>query len=169
MTLISNTIFSGMMIALLFLSSCHSEQTPQKESENKLDFSDITKKLAGNREYKEENYKFMNSNVIVILAEELNKDSSKIKIQDYIDDQGSFIPVFTSEKEFAESSKGSSLGKGVIEISALFMLSIMNDRDRIRLNPGLKSEAYFDVKDLKKRYSAELEKLKSKMSINAHK
>ena len=125
-----------------------------------MDFSDIIKNLAGSKEASEERYAFLKSNLVIILAEELKGDSTHIKVQDFVDDKGSFIPVFTSKESYKESSQGNELGKGIIEINGMFMLSIINNKDRIRLNPGLKDEAYFDAKELKEKFKTEIENIK---------
>lgn len=151
----------SVMFTLLFFGCSHKEDTEQKKST--MDFSDITKNLAGSKEAKEERYSFCRSNVIIILAEKLIGDSSKIKIQDFVDDKGSFIPVFTSKEKYKESSQGNDLGKGIIEINGIFMLSVMNKKDRIRLNPGLKEEQEFKVDELIKHFSKEIEEINSKL------
>lgn len=145
------------------LFGCNShEEAEQKNST--MDFSDITKNLAGSKEASEERYVFLKSNVVIILAEELKGDSTHIKVQDFEDDKGSFIPVFTSKEKYKESSQGNELGKGTVEINAIFMLSIMNDSDRIRLNPGLKDEVYFDAKELKEKFKKEIEEMNTKLN-----
>ncbi len=155
--MIKKIVISSIFPLVFF--SCSHEESSNKETE-KMDFSDITKNLAGSKEASEERYAFLKSNVVIILAEELNGDSTHIKVQDFVDDKGSFIPVFTSKESYEESSQGNKLGKGIIEINAMFMLSIINDNDRIRLNPGLKEDAYFDAKELKEKFKAEIEKIK---------
>lgn len=157
-----NSMIKKTMIGLslaLFISACSGEKVEEKKNDT-MDFSDITKNLAGSKEAKEAKYAFLKANIIIILAEELKGDSTNIKVQDYKDDKGSFIPVFTSKEKYKESSQGQPLGKGIVEINAMFMLSIMNDTDRIRLNPGLSDEAYFEVKDLKKEFENEIKALK---------
>jgi hypothetical protein len=149
------------VFTLLFFGCSQKETTEQKTSA--MDFSDITKNLAGSNEAKEERYSFCRSNVIIILAEKLIGDSSKIKIQDFVDDKGSFIPVFTSKEKYKESSQGNELGKEIIEINAIFMLSVMNKKDRIRLNPGLKDEQEFKVEELIQHFSKEIEEINSKL------
>lgn len=151
-------ILISSVFAFLFYS-CSREEDATKETA-KMDFSDITKNLAGSKEASEERYAFLKSNVVIILAEELNGDSTHMKVQDFVDDKGSFIPVFTSKENYKESSQGNELGKGIIEINAMFMLSIINNNDRIRLNPGLKDETYFEAKDLKEKFKTEIEKIK---------
>lgn len=150
---------------LLFISACNEEYSAEKKKET-TEFSDITKNLAGSKEAAEEKYSFLKKNVVIILAEELKSDSTHIKVQDYIDDKGSFIPVFTSQEKYKESTQGQQLGKGTIEINGMFMLSIMKVGDRIRLNPGLKDETYFSAKELKEKFKAEIDVVQSKMIKN---
>jgi hypothetical protein len=147
----------------LILFGCNQKEA-KEEKNNTLDFSDITKNLAGSKEAREARYSFLKSNVVIILAEELKGDSTHIKVQDFVDDKGSFIPVFTSKENYKVSSQGNELGKGITEISAMFLLYIMNDEDRIRLNPGLKDESYFEVKDLKEKFKAEMAAIKTMLS-----
>lgn len=140
---------------LLGIIACSEEKVTEQKSTT-MDLSDITKNLAGSKEAAEEKYAFLKSNVVIILAEELKGDTTHIKVQDYIDDKGSFIPVFTSLEKYKESTQGQQLGKGPIEINGLFILSIMNEKDRIRLNPGLKDEIYFEVKELKEKFKTQI-------------
>ncbi len=153
-----------VLVMIVLLTECSENTGPKEVSKDiKMDLSDITKNLAGSKASMEEKYAFVKGNVIIILAEALNKDSSNLKVQDFTDDKGSFIPVFTSQEKLKESTKGTKLGKGTLEINALFMLSIMHNTDRIRLDPGLKSEAYFDVSELEEKYKHELDSLKRRM------
>jgi len=140
---------------VLFIGACSREKVEEKKNET-MDFNDITKKLAGSKEAKDAKYTFLKSNVVIILAEELKGDSTNIKVQDYKDDKGNFIPVFTSKEKYTESAQGNNLGKGIIEISGMLMLSLMNENDRIRLNPGLKDDAYYEVKEIKARFKKEI-------------
>lgn len=152
-------------ILSLFLLNCSEGKNNDKSTEGtNMDFSDLTKNLAGSKEAAEAKYGFIRSNVVVILAEELNGDSTHIKVLDFKDDSGSFIPVFTSKEKYNESSQGNKLGKGIIEISGMLMLSIMNENDRIRLNPGLKDDAYYEVKDIKARFKKEIEAYKAALN-----
>ncbi len=149
----------------LFLLNCSEGKKDDKSTEsNSMDFSDLTKNLAGSKESAEARYGFIRSNLVVILAEELKGDSTSIKLLDFKDESGSFIPVFTSKEKYNESSQGNKLGKGIIEISGMLMISIMNDNDRIRLNPGLKDDAFYEVKEIKARFKKEIEAFKASLN-----
>lgn len=151
-------VLSFLIILSIFLNGCNSNiQEGMKTESNKSDFSDITKNLAGSKGAQEARYGFLKGHVLIILAEKLNKDSSNLKVQDYIDDKGSFIPVFTSMDDYKESSKGNDLGKGLLDVKAFFLLSILNDSDRILKNPGLPDQEYFDVKELKLKFKSDID------------
>ena len=96
--------------------------------------------------------------VIVILSKELNNDSNNINIQDYVENDVSFIPIFSSIDNFNKSTKG-EIKNPKIEIDGIFLLSILNGNENLRLNPSLEDEVYFSSKDLLKKYSKEIAQL----------
>ena len=107
--------------------------------------------------------------VVIILSEELNDNSSAINIQDYIENGKSFIPIFSSIQKFNESTKG-NIKNQKIEIDGIFLLSILNGNETLKLNPGLEDETVFKSESLMKKYSEKIEKLKLKMeNLNGNK
>lgn len=147
------------LITLSFFFGCSDDKKLKEEKESKLDLSDITKNLAGSKASEEDQYAFVKGDVVIILAEELNKDSSNLKVQDFMDDKGSFIPVFTSVEKFKASTKGTKLGKGELAIKGLYLISIMKNEDRIRINPELPDDRYYSGKELKEKFKKEVESL----------
>ena len=104
------------------------------------------------------------SKVIVILSQELVGNSRAINIQNYVENGLSFIPVFTTNEKFIESTKGQDIGKPKIEIDGIFLLSILNGNETLRVNPRLKDEQYYRASDLISRYKTEIENLKIQLS-----
>lgn len=100
--------------------------------------------------------------VVIILSEELNENSSAINIQDYMENGKSFIPIFSSIEKFNESTKG-NVKNPKIEIDGIFLLSILNGNETLKLNPGLKNETMFKTELLIKKYSEKIKKLKIEM------
>lgn len=111
----------------------------------------------------------MHHGFVIILSEELNDNSSAINIQDYIENGKSFIPIFSSIEKFNESTKG-NIKNQKIEIDGIFLLSILNGNETLKLNPGLEDETVFKSESLIKKYSEKIEKLKIEMeSLNHNK
>ncbi len=110
-------------------------------------------------EMKNQNDEIFLGKVVIILSEELNGNSSVINIQDYIENGKPFIPIFSSIEKFNESTKG-NIKNPKIEIDGLFLLSILNGDETLKLNPGLKDETIFKSELLIKKYSEKIEKLK---------
>lgn len=100
--------------------------------------------------------------IVIILSEELEGKSSVINIQDYIENGKSFIPVFSSIEKFNESTKG-NIKNQKIEIDGIFLLSLMNGKETLKLNPGLNDEESFKAEILIKKYSEKIEKMKIEM------
>lgn len=119
----------------------------KKDEQNKTEFN---------------NQDIFKSNVIIILKNELVNDSKIIDIQDYIENGKSFVPIFTNIDKFKESTKG-TIDNSIIEINGIFLISLLNGNETLRLNPGLDDEEYFDAKTLIEKYSNEIEKLNEEM------
>lgn len=101
--------------------------------------------------------------VIVFLSKEPDLKSNILDIQDFIENGKSFIPVFTSTEKLTESTQGAELPFTIYQIEGLFLLSIMNGNETLRINPTLNDEAFFKASDLKEYYKANIEKLIEKM------
>ena len=107
--------------------------------------------------------------VVIILSEELNGNSSVINIQDYIENGKPFIPIFSSIEKFNESAKG-NIKNPKIEIDGIFLLSILNGKETLKLNPGLEDETIFKSELLIQKYCEKIEALKIKMeNLKDHK
>jgi hypothetical protein len=100
--------------------------------------------------------------VIVILSKDLERMSNNINIQDFIKDGVSFIPVFTSIEKFDESTKG-DVKNPKVEIEGIFLLSILQGTELLKVNPGLKDEEDFKAADLIKKYLVEITRLNTEM------
>jgi len=100
--------------------------------------------------------------VVVILATELDGNSKNINIQDYIENGKSFIPIFSTLEKFNESTKG-MVKNPKIEVDGIFLLSILNENETLKLNPGLDDEKIFHSSDLIKKYSGKIAELKIEM------
>jgi hypothetical protein len=88
--------------------------------------------------------------VVVILANEPDKNSYVISVQDYILDGKSTIPFYSSKSAFDESTQGVDLGKPIIAIDRRLFISIIRPEEIFILNVGLKSEMTFTGDELKK-------------------
>lgn len=108
------------------------------------------------------NDEIFKNKVIIILSEELEGKSNNINIQDYVQNGISFIPVFTSIENFNESTKG-QVKNPKVEIDGVFLLSILQGKELLRVNPGLKSETDFNAGDLIKKFTPEIVKINAKM------
>ncbi|MGL5111098.1 MAG: hypothetical protein ACRC6O_00515, partial [Flavobacterium sp.] len=65
-------------------------------------------------------------------------------------------------EKFNESTKG-NIKNQKIEIDGIFLLSLMNGKETLKLNPGLSDEENFKAEILIKKYSEEIEKMKIEM------
>jgi len=102
------------------------------------------------------------SKVIIILKDDLDLNSSRINVQDYIENGKSFIPIFSSADAFSQSTKGEIQNKKIF-IDGIFFLAHLNGNETLRLDPGLKTETYFKASDLIKKYSSDIDKLKKNL------
>ena len=104
------------------------------------------------------------SKVTIILAEKLDSDSGLINIQDFVDNGVTFIPVFTTMEKLTKSNKGIDMGKQIIEIDGIFLLSLLNGNETLRINPSLEDEEYYNASDLISEYRMEIDSLNGKMN-----
>jgi hypothetical protein len=100
--------------------------------------------------------------VVIILSEELKGNENLINIQDYVENGKSFIPLFSSIEKFNESTQGNVTNQK-IEIDGIFLLSILNGTETLKLNPGLKDEVVFNSGKLKEKFSENIIKVKAEM------
>ena len=142
---------SNYLIFILAFFSCNNSK---KEN--------LEKKVEPKMEMTNQNDEIFLGKVVIILSEELKGNSSVINIQDYIENWKPFIPVFSSIEKFNESTKG-NIKNPKIEIDGIFLLSILNGKETLKLNPGLEDETIFKSELLIKKYSEKIEKLKIKM------
>lgn len=101
--------------------------------------------------------------VVVFLSKEPDLESNVLDIQDFIENGKAFIPVFSSLEKLKESTQGADLPFPKYQIDGLFLLSIMNGNETLRVNPTLSDEAFFRASELKEYYKADIEKLLKKI------
>ncbi|MEO2050791.1 MAG: SseB family protein [Allomuricauda sp.] len=101
--------------------------------------------------------------VIVFVSKEPDLESNVLDIQDFIENGKAFIPVFSSLEKLKESTQGADLPFPKYQIDGLFLLSIMNGNETLRVNPTLSDEAFFRASELKEYYKADIEKLLKKI------
>lgn len=101
--------------------------------------------------------------VVVFLSKEPDLESNVLDIQDFIENGKAFIPVFSSLEKVKESTQGADLPFPKYQIDGLFLLSIMNGNETLRVNPTLSDEAFFRASELKEYYKADIEKLLKKI------
>ncbi|WP_306350618.1 SseB family protein [Flavobacterium sp. '19STA2R22 D10 B1'] len=110
----------------------------------------------------EQNDKVFLGKVVIILSEELKGKEKLINIQDYVENGKSFIPIFSSIEKFNESTQGKVTNE-IVEVDGIFLLSILDGTETLKLNPGLKDEIVFNSEKLKEKYSENITKIKAKM------
>jgi hypothetical protein len=154
-----------LLIPCVFLISCgyadHNQNT-DRSIHDSLKNRDMTDSLKKTLKVKSDKY-FTLDYVTIILAGELDPKSKNITVQDYVENGKSFIPVFSTPDKFKESTNGADLGKKIIEISPYLILSVLNGKETLRINPGLPDEIYFNASDLKQIYKLEIESFLAKM------
>ena len=121
-----------------------------------------TNKLKPKVENTENNDQVFLGKVVIILSEELKGNENLINIQDYVENGKSFIPIFSSIEKFNESTQG-NVTNPKIEIDGIFLLSILNGTETLKLNPGLEDEIVFSSGKLKEKYSENITKVKAEM------
>ena len=139
------------LILLTLLISCNNQK---KEI--------ATNKLESKVENTEKNDEVFLGKVVIILSEELKGNENLINIQDYVENGKSFIPIFSSIEKFNESTQG-NVNNQKIEIDGIFLLSIMNGTETLKLNPGLKDEIVFNSGKLKEKYAENIKKVNAEM------
>lgn len=146
--LIGNMKLSLLIPTLLFIS-CNSAEPEVNRDVAAMDTTSTTD--------------FFKLKLIVILSRELEGDSKILSLQDYIENGTSYIPVFTSKSRFTESTKGADIGKQIIAIDGMFLLSLMQGGETLRVNPGLPDERTLLASDLIARYKVDIDSLKRVM------
>jgi len=101
--------------------------------------------------------------VIVFLTKEPELNSNIIEVQDFIENGQSSVPVFTSIEKLKESTQGAELPYPKYEFEGLFLLSLMEGNEVIRINPSLSDEAFFKASDLKEYYKTDIDELLKNM------
>lgn len=116
---------------------------------------------------KSENYaaeKCFQSDLVVILAHELSDSSKTIDLQEYKSKEGDFIPVFTSKDKFKESTRGTDIGKPIIEINGYYLLSLLDGTEIVKVNPELSDESTFKAAELIEQFKSEISEVKQKLN-----
>lgn len=122
----------------------------------------VTNEIKPKLENTEKNDEVFLGKVVIILSEELKGNENLINIQDYVENGKSFIPIFSSIEKFNESTQGNITNESV-EIDGIFLLSILNGTETLKLNPGLDDEMVFNSGKLKETYSENITKTKAEM------
>ena len=145
--------------AIFVLMSCD----PQPEQKKKSSTSTLSKpkKASSN----EKSVRVLLDGVFqkklsVILVNEPDSNTSSIHLQDYVVDGASFIPVFTSKKDFTASTGGMDIGKPVMEINGLVLLALLNGNESLKINPSLPTEQNFNASDLTQVYKTEIDSIR---------
>jgi hypothetical protein len=102
--------------------------------------------------------------VIILLTKEPDPESTILDIQDFEKDGRPFIPVFSSMAAFAQSTRGSELPYPKYQIDGLFLLSLLNGNETLRVNATLSDEAYFQASDLKAHYKTDIQEFVRRMN-----
>jgi hypothetical protein len=143
------------LLFLLFLSiSCNDRETAFVKGQNKIE----------SKSKNNQNTEMFKSKVIIILSKNPIGDSYLINIQDYVENGLAYIPVFSTKEKFTKSTKGVDIGKQIIEIDGLFLLSLLNGNETLRINPRLEDEEYYKASELISKYKTEIDSLKVKMA-----
>ena len=75
-------------------------------------------------------------NEVIVIASWHDEQSHSITIQDFIRDNESFIPVFTSEERFKSQIKGSSFEDNGVFMNSDLLLSMMRGGEHLIVDPG---------------------------------
>jgi hypothetical protein len=88
----------------------------------------------------------------VILAEAPKLDGNTLRLQDYVRNGTSFIPVFASAEAFRISTGGADLGHETWEVDRRLFASILRGNETLVFNPGLDSELTFSGQDFRQAF-----------------
>ncbi|MBI2419951.1 MAG: SseB family protein [Ignavibacteriales bacterium] len=81
--------------------------------------------------------------LLVILEEDPNTNGNKIILSEYVIDEESFIPVFTSEDALEEATEEIEIEQPIWEINGVLLASLLTNEDFVVVNPGLKDQEDF--------------------------
>ena len=151
-----NSILTFILISMSFFS-CDFKTDKKNTAELKADSKIETHKN------KTDQKEIFRNKIIVFLSKEPDPESNILDIQDFIENGKSSIPVFTSTEKMTESTQGAELPFPKYQIDGLFLLSIMNGNETLRVNPTLSDEAFFKASDLKEYYKKDITELMEKM------
>ena len=151
-----NSILTFILISMSFFS-CDFKTDKKNTAELKAD-----SKIETHKNMTDQKEIFRNK-IIVFLSKEPDPESNILDIQDFIENGKSSIPVFTSTEKMTESTQGAELPFPKYQIDGLFLLSIMNGNETLRVNPTLSDEAFFKASDLKEYYKKDITELMEKM------
>ncbi|MGJ8666842.1 MAG: SseB family protein [Patiriisocius sp.] len=102
--------------------------------------------------------------VIILLSKETDVKSNTLEIQDFVEAGRLFIPVFTSKEKLSASTQNAEHPFPKYKVDGLFLISMLNGTEVLRVNPSLADEASFIVSDLKKHFKEDIEKLNAEMN-----
>jgi hypothetical protein len=102
--------------------------------------------------------------VIVLLAEELDPAAHSLRLQDYVADGRSFIPVFTTKEKAHEAFGGKKPDKPMIAINGGFFAYMMKGTETIKINPSLDGELVIPAEEIVNVMKDEVEALRTQFS-----
>ncbi len=95
--------------------------------------------------------------VLVVLAKELDPESKVIELQDYIREETSFIPFFSSKESFDQSTNGKGLGKPLLSIDRRMFIQIVNPEHVFVLDAKCETEMSYTGEELQEIFPEALE------------
>jgi hypothetical protein len=88
----------------------------------------------------------------ILLAEKPDLDGDTLRVQDYVRDGKSFIPVFDSPEALRASTAGVELGRQALEIDRALLASVLTGNETLVLNPGMRSELTFSAAEFRRAF-----------------
>lgn len=101
--------------------------------------------------------------LVVILVEEPDPAGYSIKLQDFLQNGKSYIPLFTSKESLKKSTNNANLGKPIYEIDGVLIASLLSEDDKVRINPGLKDQVELNGGEIKEVMKDKIDDFKLKM------
>jgi SseB protein N-terminal domain len=86
---------------------------------------------------------------VVIIASWTSGTSRSIKVQDFVRNGKSFVPIFSDQQHFKDETKGSGFESKGVSIDANMLASIIKGDETFVLNPGSKTPVDIHAKELK--------------------
>jgi hypothetical protein len=87
--------------------------------------------------------------IVVVLAQEPDRKSNILTLQDYHRGGRSFIPIFRSKESFQQSTRG-GLNKPIYQIDRRLFISMLQGAETVILDVGLPDEIVTSGEELKR-------------------